>query len=213
MLKIKFYNLKKIFKKVNELKTMPVDYPSVFSSIKKMVLFFILYLFVTGITAIIIIFSFNKSKGRITVPKVINLEFYEAYQILNSKGFNVDIDLKKFNNIERGKVAYQSISEHKKVKKGRKIKLVISLGVKGIKGSSSQVNHEINSYIINFKLPKQYETARLKILMSDEKETDRVLFDDIICPTNKIQLPVKIYGHGIQKIYINDELFIEKDIE
>ncbi|MBU1078002.1 MAG: PASTA domain-containing protein [Spirochaetes bacterium] len=213
MLKIKFYNLKKIFKQIGKLKTEPVNYPSVFNSIKKMSLFFFLYLFVTGITTLIIIFSLNSSKETMVVPKVINAEFYKAYYSLNKLGFNVDIELQNFNNIHSGIVAYQSITEQKKVKKGRKIKLVISLGPKGTEGLEGTDGYDLNSHMIEFKLPDKYNTARLKILVTDNKDTDRTVFNDIISSSNKIQLPVKIYGHGIQKIYINDELFIEKDIE
>ena len=213
MTKIRFYNLKKIFKFINRLKTEPIGFPSVFSSIKKMTMFFILYLFVTGITALIVIFSINKNQEMETVPKVINMKFYKAYEVLNSRGFNVDLELKTFNNFNKGIVAYQSIEEQKKVKKGRKIKLVVSLGAKKEEEYSGGLEYEINSYIIKFKLPENFDTARVKILLSDEKEKDILLFDRIISPTNKILLPVKIHGQGIQKIYIDEELFIEKDIE
>ncbi len=213
MTKIRFYNLKKIFKFINRLKTEPIGFPSVFSSIKKMTMFFILYLFVTGITALIVIFSINKNQEMETVPKVINMKFYKAYEVLNSRGFNVDLELKTFNNFNKGIVAYQSIEEQKKVKKGRKIKLVVSLGAKKEEEYSGGLEYVINSYIIKFKLPENFDTARVKILLSDEKEKDILLFDRIISPTNKILLPVKIHGQGIQKIYIDEELFIEKDIE
>ena len=213
MLKIKFYNLKKIFGYINKLKTQPLNYPSVFSSMKKMILFFILYLFITGITALIIIFSINKNPEMVTVPKVINLNFYRAYEILYQKGFNVDVELKYSKNIKKGKIAFQSISEQKKVKKGRKIKLIISLGQEQPDKQVTVEEYEINSYVINFKLPETYDTARVKILISDEKETGRLLFDEIISQTNKLKMLVKYYGHGIYKIYINEDLFIEKDFE
>lgn len=213
MLNIKFYNIKKIYDYIKELKTRPLNYPSVFSSVKRMVLFFILYLFITGITTMIIIFSINKNQEIVMVPKVINLEFYKAYQILYSKGFNVDLELKYLNNIDKGKVAFQSIAEQKKVKKGRKIKLVVSLGPEQAENEEINEENEMNFYVINFKLPETYKTARVKILVSDDKESDKVLFNEIISQTNKLKLPVKIHGHGIQKIYINEELFIEKDVE
>lgn len=213
MLKIKFYNLKKIFKKINKMQTEPLNYPSVFSSIKKMILFFILYLFVTIVATFIIIFSFNKNIKKVSVPKVVNMEFHSAYKVLNERGLHVDIELKKDNNIPRGIVVFQSIPEHKKVKKGRKIKLVISLGSRGVVNIQAKTRYEVNTYIINFKLPDQYDEAKVKVIISDDKIVDKVIFNEILSSTNnKIRLPVKINGQGIQKIYINDDLFIEKDI-
>ena len=213
MLKIKFYNLKKVFNYIRKLKTTPLNYPSVFNSVKKMVLFFILYIFITGIVVLIVIFSINRNQEMVVVPKIVNLDFYKAYQILSSKGFNVDIDLKYFNNFNKGIIAFQSIAEQKKVKKGRKIKLIVSLGSKYIKEEVTSQEYELNSYVINFKLPETHETARVKIMISDDKETDRLVFDEIISQTNKLKIPVKIHGHGIKKIYINEDLFIEKDFE
>jgi len=213
MLKIKFQNLKKVFHYINRLKTTPVNYSSIFNSIKKMVLFFILYIFITGITVLIVIFSINKNQEIIAVPKIVNLPFYKAYQVLYSDGFNVDIELKYFNNIQKGIVAFQSIKEQKKVKKGRKIKLIVSLGPKYLAKESPEQEYQLNSYVINFKLPEVYEKARVKILISDEKEADKLVFDEIIFQTNKLKIPVKIHGQGIKKIYINDDLFIEKDFE
>ena len=213
MLKIKFYNLKKIVNYIRKLKTTPLNYPSVFNSVKKMILFFVLYIFMTGITVLIVIFSINKDQEMVLVPKTVNLNFYEAYQILYSKGFNVDIDLKHLNNINKGMVAFQSIAEQKKVKKGRKIKLIVSLGPKRLEYEATSQEYDLNSYIISFKLPETHETARVKIVVSDDKETDRLMFDEIISRTNKLRIPVKIHGHGIKKIYINEELFIEKDFE
>ncbi len=212
MLKIKFYNLKRILNYVRKLKTTPVNYPSVFNSIKKMMLYFILYIFITGITVLIVIFSINKNQEIVSVPKIINLNFYKAYEILYSKGFNIDIELKYFNNINKGIVAFQSIAEQKKVKKGRKIKVIVSLGSKHLEDEEIKQDYVLNSYVINFKLPETYETARVKILVSDDKETGRLVFDQIISQTNKLKITIKFYGHGIKKIYINEELFIEKDL-
>ncbi|MDD5067536.1 MAG: PASTA domain-containing protein [bacterium] len=213
MLKIKFTNFKKIMDYINQLKQTPLGYASVFSSLKKMVLFFILYLFITGLTAIIIIFSFNKKQEIVLVPKVINMEFYNAYKILHSYDFNVEIELKSFNNINSGLVAFQSLQEGKKVKKGRKIKLIISSGAVSADHDETSDDATLNSYIIKFKLPESYSEGRVKILFSDNKYSDKVIFNELVYPTNKIMIPIKIYGNGIQKIYINDELYIEKDIE
>ena len=213
MAQFKSENLKKIINYVDELKQKPIHYPSVFSSIKKMTLFFLLYLFLTGIVAIIIIFSFNKKQQIVTVPKVINMEFYNAYKLLHEKNFQVDLELKNMNNIPQGKVAFQSIEEGKKVKKGRMIKIIVSLGTSGLPETEVVETENLNSYIIKFKLPDKYEEGRVKILVSDNKTTDKIVYNELINKTNLIILPVKIYGNGIQKVYINDELYLEKDIE
>ena len=212
MLKIKFYNLKKIFEYIGKIRTKPINYPSVFSSVKKMILFFLLYLFITGIAALIVIFAINKNQDIVIVPKVINLEFYKAYKVLSEKGFNVEIELKTFNNIYAGRVAFQSITEQKKVKQGRKIKLIVSIGESEDKMSTRQT-YEIITHIIHFKLPEIYNDARVKIVVDDEKESERLVFDQIITRRTNLQIPVKIHGQGIKKIYINDKLFIEKDFE
>lgn len=166
----------------------------------------------TGIVTIIIIFSFNKSHKIIIVPKVINMDFSRAYKILHSKGFNVDIELKKFNNIPKDIVAFQSIQEEKKVKKGRKINLVVSTGENNISDNELDLSSTFNSYVIKFKLPENYSEGHVKILISDNKVTDKVVFNDTVTKATNILIPVKIDGNGIQKIYINDNFYIEKDI-
>ncbi len=213
MLKIRFHNLKRIFNYINKLKTEPVGFPSVFSSIKKMVLFAALIFFVSGVTFFIVVFAFNKNRETVSVPKVINMKFYKAYEVLNSQGINVSLELKYFNNFKKGIVAYQSIEEEETVKKGRKIKLIVSLGPEKSKEEIQKQEYEINRTRIIWRLPKTHDTARVKILITDEKEKDRVVFDQIISRTNKINFPADIHGQGIKKIYIDDELFIEQDIE
>lgn len=213
MFNLRFHNLRKILDYIREIRNKPIAYPSVFSTLKKMFLFLILYLFVTGVTAVIVIFSFNKKQETVLVPKVISMEFYRAYKLLYERDFVVEVELKPFNNFSSGVVAFQSITEGKKVKKGRKITLIVSSGISGEDYSGGEDTPVLNSFIIRFKLPEKYDEGRVRILISDKKVTDRVVFDELASPTNKIMIPVKIYGNGIQKIYINDELYIEKDIE
>ena len=141
------------------------------------------------------------------------MKFYKAYEVLNSQGINVSLELKYFNNFKKGIVAYQSIEEEETVKKGRKIKLIVSLGPEKSKEEIQKQEYEINRTRIIWRLPKTHDTARVKILITDEKEKDRVVFDQIISRTNKINFPADIHGQGIKKIYIDDELFIEQDIE
>ncbi len=209
---MEFYNLRKIFKYIQHLKQQRAEGVSVFTSLKRMAIFFILYLIITGVAALIIIFSLNSNIKIVTVPKVVNIDFAQAYVELHNLGLNVNVELKHFDNIPKGKVAYQSIEPLKKVKEKRTIKLIVSLGSK-FKKVTEGPKEELRSYIINFKLPENYKTAKVKIMIDDEKSKNRVIFNDVISQTNLIKIPVKIYGRATKKIFINDELFLEKEIE
>ncbi len=213
MKEFKFKNLKKILDYINLLKQTPTAYNSVFSTLKKMLLFTILYLLVTAVAALVVIFSVNKNTKIVTVPKVVNKEFFYAYKSLHERGLNVDIDLRYYNNIPRGVVTYQSIEPLKEVKENRIIKVIVSLGApkKVVTKSTNEI--EVRSYVINFKLPDNYDTGKVKIVIDDEKEKGRVVFNDVINKTNVIRFAVKIYGNGSEKIFINDELYLEKEIE
>ncbi len=210
---IKFTNLKKILLYINKLKRTSTNYNSVFSTIKKMVLFTLFYLLLTGIAAVIIIFSVNKDIKIVTVPKVVNMKFYKAYQILHKSNINVEVELRYYNNIPEGVVSFQSIEPLKKIKEHRIIKLIVSLGKKGGVAENENTEEEVKSYVINFKLPDMYETGKVKIIISDNKDSSRVVYDDIVSNTNIIKFATKVYGTGTEKIYINDELYLEKEIE
>lgn len=210
---MKFYNLKRIMRYIQHLRRQRAEGISIFTSLKRMAIFFILYLIITGVTALIIIFSLNSNIKIVTVPKVVNMDFMRAYQELHNLGLNVDIELKHFENIPWGIVAYQSIQPLKKVKEKRTIQLIVSLGPESEKILIKKPIAEVRSYVINFKLPDNYETAKVKIIIDDAKSKNRVVFDDVIAQTNIIKVPLKIYGTATQKIFINDSLFLEKEIE
>jgi len=40
-----------------------------------------------------------------------------------------------------------------------------------------------------------------------------LVFDNIVSSNEEIRLPLKIYGNGIEKIFINENLYLEKPIE
>ncbi len=210
---MKFYNLRRIFRYIQYLRRQRAEGVSIFTSLKRMAIFFILYLIITGITALIIIFTLNSNIKIVTVPKVVNMDFARAYQELHNLGLNVDIELKHFENIPKGIVAYQSIEPLKKVKEKRTIQLIISLGPESETALIKKPLAKVRSYVINFKLPDKYETAKVKIIIDDAKSKNRVVFDDVIAQTNIIRVPLKIYGTATQKIFINDSLFLEKEIE
>ncbi len=213
MSNIKFTNLKKILLYINELRHTSTSYNSVFSTIKKMLLFTFFYLLLTGIAAVIIVFSINKDVKIVTTPKVVNMKFYKAYQVLHKLNINVVIDLRYYNNIPEGIVAFQSIEPLKKIKEKRMMKLIVSLGKKSQTSISTNKILKVTSYLVNFKLPDMYETGKVKIVISDSKNSSRVVFEDVVSSTNIIKFATKVYGKGIEKIYINDGLYLEKEIE
>jgi len=210
---MKFYNLRKILNYIAYLKRTRADGISIFTSLKRMIIFFILYLLITGVVALIVIFSVNSNIKIVTVPKVVNMDFYKAYIELHNIGLNVKVELKYFDNIPEGKVAYQSINPLKKVKEKRTINLIVSLGPKEYKKGRKEVETNMRSFVINFKLPDNYSKAKVKIIIEDEKNKSRTVFEDIVSPTNLIKIPVKLYGTAKEKILIDDKLFIEKEIE
>ncbi|MBN1897237.1 MAG: PASTA domain-containing protein [Spirochaetes bacterium] len=210
---MRFYNIKRIISYIQYLRNKRVEGLSVFTSIKRMFLFFFLYLFITGITALIIIFSINSKVKIVTVPKVVNMDFGPAYVELAAIGLNIDVELKQFPHIPKGIVAHQSIEPLKKVKENRTIKLIVSLGSGTAESSDERLFESIRSYIINFKLPPQYDTAKVTIMISDTEGDNRVVFKDVISKTNILKIPVKLHGMATEKIYINDNLYIEKEIE
>jgi len=211
---MKFYNIQKIKEFFLELKRKKAEGISVFTSLKRMLIFFILYILITIVVAMIVIFSQVANYKIVTVPNVVNMEFHNAYSELHKLGLNVDIELKHFNNVEQGRVAFQSISPLKKVKQGRRINLVVSLGA-----ASEQVTVEtqketlMRSYVLLFKLPSNYEKSRVQIFITDETVKDKLVFDNIVSSNEEIRLPLKIYGNGIEKIFINENLYLEKPIE
>jgi beta-lactam-binding protein with PASTA domain len=149
----------------------------------------------------------------VTVPKVVNMDFGPAYVELADLGLNIDVELKHFPHISKGIVAHQSIEPLKKVKENRTIKLIISLGSRTAESSTGKAYESIRSYIINFKLPPQYDTAKVTIMISDSEGDNRTIFKDVISKTNILKIPVKLHGIATEKIYINDNLYIEKEIE
>ncbi len=209
---MKLYNLQKILNYIAYLKRTRANGISIFTSLKRMIIFFILYLLITGVVALIVIFSINSNIKIVTVPKVVNMDFYRAYIELHNLGLNVSVELKNFDNIPEGKVAYQSIAPLKKVKEKRTINLIISLGPKEYKKTSLDIESNMRSYVINFKLPDNYNQAKVTIIVEDEMDT-KTVFEDIVSPTNLIRVPVKLYGQAKEKILIDNELFIEKEIE
>lgn len=210
---MKFYNIKKILEFINTLKQKKAEGISVFTALKRMLIFFFLYIFITAIVAMIIIFSLNKNNKIVVVPNVVNLDFEKAYLELHKLGLNVDVELKSFNNIEKGKVAFQSIQPLRKVKQGRVITLIVSLGQTSEKREEILTEPQMYSYLLNFKLPEMYTQARVKILIDDEKEKDKPVFDNIITSNEEIKLPLKLYGKATAKIFIDEKLYIEKPLE
>ncbi len=210
---MRFENLKSILRYIRRLKREPVEKNSVFNSFKKMLIFFILYVFITGVVAIIVIFSATEDNKIVTVPNVIGKPFYKGFQILDKIGLDVDIELRHYENTAPGIIKFQSIEPLRKVKEGRKILLIVSLGPKGREEKKAEIKKPIKSYVVKFKLPEIYKEADVRITIQDEySEKEKTVFNQHITSETNVIFMINFRGKAIKRIYINDELYLEESI-
>uniref|UniRef100_UPI003F4B65E9 PASTA domain-containing protein n=1 Tax=Brachyspira catarrhinii TaxID=2528966 RepID=UPI003F4B65E9 len=132
MAKIKeFFNkiisfIKKIIYKI--LPDGIISDPKSFLVFRRLILFAVLLFVLQGIVVTLIVFIVVKSGGEsFELPDVQGKEIFEAFNLLEKEGMNLNVQTHYFNNYPLGTIVSQEPKGGVKVKRGRTVYLVVNV--------------------------------------------------------------------------------------
>ncbi|ACN82908.1 PASTA domain-containing protein [Brachyspira hyodysenteriae] len=132
MAKIKeFFNklisfIKKIINKI--LPDGIISDPKSFLVFRRLILFAVLLFVLQGVVVTLIVFIVVKSGGEsFELPDVQGKEIFEAFNLLEKEGMNLNVQTHYFNNYPLGTIVSQEPKGGVKVKRGRTVYLVVNV--------------------------------------------------------------------------------------
>ncbi|MCZ9840099.1 PASTA domain-containing protein [Brachyspira hyodysenteriae] len=132
MAKIKeFFNklisfIKKIINKI--LPDGIISDPKSFLVFRRLILFSVLLFVLQGVVVTLIVFIVVKSGGEsFELPDVQGKEIFEAFNLLEKEGMNLNVQTHYFNNYPLGTIVSQEPKGGVKVKRGRTVYLVVNV--------------------------------------------------------------------------------------
>ena len=220
---LEFENIKELKSIISESKKKRVKGISVFQSVFRMIVFLVTYglimIFVTIFTYKIL----SHSAKLVKMPNVVNKKFLEAYMILHNLNLNVKVQLKNYDTIPYGVVVAQSIPYTKLIKERRMLTLTVSQGKSTIVLPTIQSNQiEYRSLYVVFQVPKPLPQSlftntsatnvSVKIYVSDEGQyKNELVYSDTSALGEIIKVPLKATGRVHEKIFLNQQLYLERD--
>lgn len=198
--KLIFY-IKKIINKI--LPDGIISDPKSFLVFRRLILFAVLLFVLQGVVVTLIVFIVVKSGGEsFELPDVQGKEIFEAFNLLEKEGMNLNVQTHYFDNYPLGTIVSQEPKGGVKVKRGRTVYLVVNVAeqalikmpdVKGMKYDEalSIISNEVLNTMTNVNiLPKVSITDDMyenDIVLSQIPAADEVvgINSEIILTVNK----------------------------
>ena len=198
--KLIFY-IKKIINKI--LPDRIISDPKSFLVFRRLILFAVLLFVLQGVVVTLIVFIVVKSGGEsFELPDVQGKEIFEAFNLLEKEGMNLNVQTHYFDNYPLGTIVSQEPKGGVKVKRGRTVYLVVNVAeqalikmpyVKGMKYDEalSIISNEVLNTMTNVNiLPKVSITDDMyenDIVLSQIPAADEVvgINSEIILTVNK----------------------------
>lgn len=107
--------------------------PKSFLVFRRLILFAVLLFILQGIVVTLIVFIVVKSGGEsFELPDVQGKEIFEAFNLLEKEGMNLNVQTHYFNNYPLGTIVSQEPKGGVKVKRGRTVYLVVNVAEQAI---------------------------------------------------------------------------------
>ena len=140
----------------------------------------------------------------ITMPRLVGENIDRIEKILETSGISIGFKSEKyFPDLEPGVIIGQDPAFGTKVEKGA----VISLEVNRKPDDRSRLRYSV----LRLRLPFSLDEQRVKVLVSDEKESDRMTYEGFKEPVDILEITLAVVGQAKATIYVNEKLF-KKDV-
>ncbi|ASJ22728.1 PASTA domain-containing protein [Brachyspira hampsonii] len=188
MAKIKeFFNkllffIKKIINKI--LPDGIISDPKSFLVFKRLIVFAILLFVIQGIVVTLIVFIVVKSGGEsFKLPDVQGKEIFEAFNLLEKEGMNLNVQTHYFDNYPLGTIVSQEPKSGVNVKRGRTVYLVVNVAEQAIVKMPDVTGMKYNEAvsIISNKVLNSMTNVNLlpKVNISDDMYENDVVLSQI----------------------------------
>ena len=138
----------------------------------------------------------------ITMPKLVGENIDRIEIILETAGISVGLKKEIYDpELEPGIIVNQTHDYGTEVEKGT----VVSLEISRKPDDLSRLRFSV----LRYRLPFSLEEQKVRVLVSDEQEIDRQVYEGFKEPADILQITVAVVGQAKARIYLNDKLLRE----
>jgi len=147
--------------------------------------------------------TISSGSAGMTLPNLVGLKINEAKKIISDLGIPYEIKFENSNDSPADTVINQSSAPNTPIDKGQVLVLTVSLGNKA----------EVTK-IIKFTIPEGRVPTQVKVVALMDGE-EKILMDEAHSDSKNREIKLSVTGSGTAHItiYLDDEIFAQKDIK